>query len=266
MPDSFSISPPPTRPLTLPREQLAGGAVLGLFGPWRPPITLALPIAERVRVALMRASGPSVPWQISGKDDHGQPRRGHDHLYLLPFSSGDAPGSEPCVDRVLLWATGGLEPATRAAVERLAAHGGWIQAGGRPRLRLELLALGSREALGQCTPTPVLGPARAWTSATSFVPPRFPKRRRGELLDEPGEQLAHLATAVLGHTPQTVRPAADHGERWAAFTQARIEQAQGPRRPAGAWVLRFAAPVSGPVVLGYGAHYGLGRFEALTQN
>jgi CRISPR-associated protein Csb2 len=257
MPDTFSAHSQST--MYTPKTR-GGGAILGIFGNWRPQSFLALPLAERVRAALMRASDGQVPWQISGKGDQGRPRRGHDHLYVLPFASVQTPGHEPRLNRVLLWADGGLEDATLNVIERLGHQGGSLQLSGRSPLRLELLGVGARETLA--VPMPITGPARTWYSATSFVSPRFPKHRRGRDLDPPREQLSRLVTEVLGHTLERMTPFEQPSGRWSTFSQSRLKHPGGPRRPASGWVLRFSEPVCGPIVLGYGAHFGLGRFEA----
>ena len=241
---------------------LGGGAILGLFGGWAPPSRLTLPIADRVRAALMRASRSAVPWQISGKDAGGRPRRGHDHLYVLPFSSVDARDRGPRLDRVLLWAEGGLADATVAVIERLGKQGGWVGLRGRSRLRLELLGLGSRDVLARGEAARLLGPARRWRSATSFVAPRFPKRRRARELDAPREQLCRLAADVLGHPIEELASLRAPADDWGAFEQRRSKQPAAARRPASGWIVQFPEPVPGPIALGYGAHFGLGRFAA----
>ncbi|PRP91416.1 CRISPR-associated protein, family [Enhygromyxa salina] len=252
MPDAFPL------PELAAVDERGQGVVLGVFGSWTPSLELALPIAERVRVALMRASDSRVPWQICGKDEHGRPRRGHEHLYVLPFSS--AGGAR--IDRVLLWADKGLEDSTLAVVERLADRGGWVQLRGRERLRLELLGVGAPEVIAPTVPRGVLGPARIWRSATSFVPPRFTKVRGGRVIDTAQEQVLRLASEVLGLAPVGISALEREDGEWRGFRQRRVKDPRSPRRAAGGWVLRFSAPVRGPVVLGYGAHYGLGRFEA----
>jgi len=236
---------------------LVQGVVLALFGSWRPDSGQTLAVAERVRVALMRASGSRVPWQVSGKDQQGRPRLGHEHLYILPFASGLVSG-EGRVDRVLLWARGGLDPRTAAVVEHLSDHGGWIRVGRNPPLRLE--------RLGGAAPSQVLGPARVWHSVSGFAPPRHTKRRRGSIQDPPEQQLARLCEAVLGQTPRAVEICPGFAERWSGAMEVRSKDtASRTGIRCSGWTLRFDQPVAGPLALGYGAHFGLGRFEAGAQ-
>jgi CRISPR-associated protein Csb2 len=237
-----------------------GGAILGLFGSWAPPLTVALPIADRVRAALMRASGPDVPWQISGKENDGRPCQGHRHLHILPFASSATAEPVPRVDRILLWAAGGLEPATLAGLDALAACGARVQFRGCPPLRLEVLAAGSHSALCRGEAAHILGPARSWRSATSFVAPRFTKQRRGGEVDTVREQLMRLVADNHGDPLMGLSPMFSP-EHWRAFEQRRLKDPRAPRRSTSGWILHFERPVHGPIALGYGAHFGLGRFE-----
>lgn len=248
MPDAFA---PPRSFATWPLPPARCRAQLGLFGPVTPSPSLALPVAERVRAALMRACPQRrVPWQLSGKDHQGRPRRGHDHLYILPFGSGAQ------LDRVLLWARDGLTTDMLELLARLRRRGGWVQLPGCPRLRLELLD-------GHTLPSALFGPARRWRSATAFLPPRFPRRRRGEWVDTPADQLAWLCGEVIGHVPQRCEPDLRPGVDWTQTVQTRLDPRRGwpARRPSG-WRLSFDRPVFGPLALGLGAHLGLGRFVA----
>ena len=256
MPDTFPTGP---TPLSLD-QHLGEGACLGLFGSWRPPRALILPLAERVRAALMRASDGRVPAQVSGKNAAGEPREGHDHLYVLPIERSPSGG----LDRVLLWAQYGLEADTRELLEHLAQAGGEIGFRGRPRLRMELLSLGDRAQLDAAWTRRVLGPASVWRSCSSFVAPRFPKRRGGEMLDAPREQLARLLALVHGLEALELGEMMEPEHGWASFEQRRYARPDAPRRVASGWRVRFAQPVAGPLALGYGAHFGLGRFEALA--
>ncbi len=255
MPDTFSV--PNFAALGTPPAPAGEGAILRLFGPWRPKSRIAVPVAERVRFALMRSCPGRVPWQLSGKDEAERPRIGHDHLFFLPLCrDGGSPDSS--IEQVLLWANKGLEEETRALLLHFANKGGWLRIGPRPKLRLELVAVGAPPTLTDSLASPTLGEARVWRSATPFVAPRHCKRRRGQLVDTPKQQLIDLAERNLGVRPVKVERL--EGELgWASFCQQR-----GRGRPdAAGWILHFSEPVAGPIVLGSGAHYGLGRFEAV---
>lgn len=221
-------------------------ALLGLRGPYLPPDTLALPLAERLRAAILRIAGPAASWQISGKDAQGRPRRDHAHLYLLPTSSRD----DGRLDRTLVWADRGLLESTREILQQL-GQGSVVRFGQRPPLPIERLEFRGIPSL--------VGPAHTWISATPFVPPRFTKRRHGVIVDAPEDQLARLCQLVLGRAPREIQPVRTRD--WSRFVQRRMHDDAPPRACSG-WRLDFDERIGGPIALGLGAHFGLGRFAA----
>jgi predicted DNA-binding transcriptional regulator YafY len=111
-----------------------------------------------------------------------------------------------------------------------------------------------------------------WHSATPIVLERFPKVRgtigSRRVVDGPEEQVATMLLRTLGLAAEVeIWPAArsierGHGGhiRVDAFRRTRFRKSTPPLPVVGA-ILRFEKPVSGPIVLGRLAHFGLGRFE-----
>lgn len=109
----------------------------------------------------------------------------------------------------------------------------------------------------------LLGPpagARTWISATPFVPPRFLRRRGANTLVN--QINAELASRNLSRAEEVeVLP-------WVGATlglrhYVRRRRRGGPPPPADlgyALRLRLTEPINGPLTLGYGCHFGLGRF------
>lgn len=234
-----------------------------------PRLTQALPVGERVRVALLKWSdGHPV---FVGRGPTGDIQRGHSHAWFLP-ADDDADG---LLDHVLVFARSGFDAAALRALERLRrvwGHGGHD-------IELTLVGLGSQEELGglrrdariraRC---PQLGSARVWESHTPFIPPRHTKRRGGQIRDTPAEQVAlllqqhGLPNAVIH--PLSARelalPRPPTPIDWYRFR--RVRTSGGGRRGDGrgyGFRLRFDAEVSGPIALGYAAHQGLGQFVAI---
>jgi len=115
----------------------------------------------------------------------------------------------------------------------------------------------------------MLGPARHWRSATPFVPPRHAKIRRGRWCELPHEQLA-LGLSQLDLPPCTIEPMPEclldgRSLGWYQFRRHRSGGggAQGQGHGFG-FKIEFEQPVIGPIALGYGAHFGLGRFDAVS--
>lgn len=212
----------------------------------RPPASRAGEVAQAVRRALMslarRPDGGVHPLFSGHLDGPGPARPGdHRHVYL---AAEDADG-DGRLDRVLViapwrvdrsWTPDGEERrGFRQVAERLTR----VTAG-----PLGVLELGAPEAV-----PPEAG--RVWRSVTPYHPTRHPRRH--------GDPAAFLAEDVKAecrrrHVPE---PAAVEVE----------EMERGPRGGLSArLILRFAGPVTGPLVLGRTAHQGGGRFAAIPSS
>jgi CRISPR-associated protein Csb2 len=110
--------------------------------------------------------------------------------------------------------------------------------------------------------------ARRWRSRTPFVLPRHPKRGR----ESADEQLVHELAARGFPRPESLRrldgaalrdPLAGKASltRWVEFEVRRRNRR--PTTPVVGFELLFAEPQQGPILLGWGSHYGLGAFEAV---
>jgi CRISPR-associated protein Csb2 len=236
-----------------------------------PRLTVALSVGDRVRQALLYQSNGHPIFVGRGAD--GQIALGHGHAWFLP-SDDDADG---LLDHVVVHAKSGFDRAALRALERLRRVWGY----GGHDLELVLTGLGSPEDLGRVrrdsrspTRSPQLGTARVWESQTPFVPPRHTKIRGGVVRDAPHEQVARLLEAQ-GFPPASVEELA-HGAltppcpvppiAWYRFHRLRA-QGGGRRASAGAFGfrVRFEAPVTGPIAVGYAAHQGLGQLIAIAE-
>lgn len=242
----------------------------------RPPrLTDSIILAERVHAALVELSDGSSTF--TGCDEAGRPLIGHNHAFILPESvEALGRGREGEVTSVTVYAPGGFGSRERTALEALReVRGDGIVAD------LTLLALGFPGDFGGADPakggSPLLAESKTWTSRTPFIPTRHPKATRAGAakLDPSGRQIAgpeHELLRLLALAgfpePVAVEPVSFTeiaGERvgWSSFRRARNS---GDGRRAGSagygFRIEFAEPVRGPVALGYGAHFGMGGFEA----
>ncbi len=261
-----------------PRKRLQRGpqgAVFMLDSAVLPSVEQTLPIAERMRSALLRLTGSDepAPWQFSGKDEHGAPLTGHEHAYVLPIGRRHRMGRE-LIDRVLIWSPEGLEPQAWADLQRLASSGRRLR-GAADAHPLELILAGyggaaQLEPLLRGDPPHArgswFGPSRSWVSATPFVPPRHTKIRRGQRIDTPAQQLHQLAEKVLGCSVlkvETIESEDNETFGWNRFVRTRKkDRAQARGRHGYGFRVTFAKDLEGPIALGYGAHFGLGLFRA----
>lgn len=231
----------PTLARTLPQAELLHRQALGVFG-------------------RMSDGGHSVV--LSGCDENRRPLRGaHEHAHLLPFDL-DGDGH---LDHLLIWAPGGLPAAEQQALRRLR---GTYMKGGAGDLRLAWAGAGALADLA-AMPAPLgdglrrsISPARRWVSATPFVPPRYLKTRGRNTLE--GQVRAELIArgCNTGVTVEVLDPQhSDHARRLRHHLRVR-RFGPAPVVDVGfALRLSFEDAVPGPLCLGYGSHFGLGRFE-----
>lgn len=219
-----------------------------------PRITEAVHIAELVRDRLCSLESDS--WILSGKTDDG-PAQGHRHAMYLPTAEATGHGRGQRIDHITVVARGGFGLSERRALERLS-----VLTEGEVRAELRLLLLGMTDVNAAHVPR-LLGPSSVWRSVTPYLPSRHPR---------PGEEgfvaQVRLDAERMGlPVPETVEPsipAAGEHPRWVEFRRWRT---RGPGPPvAHGWGLRlyFREAVRGPVCMGYGAHFGLGLFEAVA--
>lgn len=198
-------------------------------------------------------------------------RSDHRHAHLLHL---DLDGDER-LDHVLIYAPAGLN---HRAIEALRRVRRTYMKGGAGELQLALSAVGDAAMLrGLRAPVgnflaKVLGSdvgARVWHSATPWIPPRHIKRKGADTLES--MVASECERRGLPRPDVSLLGAVSERERWlemrhfvVADTRA-VGKGRGHHQPLTsqrfALELRFPMEVNGPIVLGYGSHSGLGRFE-----
>jgi CRISPR-associated protein Csb2 len=265
--EPFQIAPQrkPQKPDVLPT--VARFAVVSAVA---PQITEALSLGERFHRALAaRSDGAPV---FTGCDPGNVARTdGHRHAYYL--SECDERRGE--VKFLTIYAREGFDETARRALEGY--RGAWGSKGHDLQLILHGLGepkdfAGTNAAAGQCRP---FATAREWVSLTPFIPTRHLKtRHNGEpKLDEAGlaigspeHDLRRLLQAEGLPTPDDVKEVshlqlANRRLRWLQFQRER-KHGEGARAGVHGYGFHITFPeaVSGPIALGYGAHFGLGLF------
>ena len=161
-------------PKPVPRNPEVTAVLLGLSATALPLVTQTIEVAEQIRVRLMGAhrlrqgGDPArVSPLFSGKDENGEKRLDHGHLYILPL--GDAKGR---IDRVLLLSRQArFEPGELEAVRGVREL---YQSDKRGEVRCVVAWQGTVES-----GAPVgLQPAAEVISATPFVTVRHMRRGR----------------------------------------------------------------------------------------
>lgn len=241
------------RPFTVARFALSGSVL--------PSIRAFLPQAERLHQSLVKHSDASP--RFTGCDEEGNPLQGHGHAYLLP----ECDPVHGYITHLTLFARDGFTSRERRAME--AVRHLWSREG---MLGLSLLGIGQQKDFGSL---PFFRTSKHWRSATPFVTTRHAKTHRDGrpkhdannlAIGSPEHDLRRLLALHGFPEPTTVAPLAGlnlSGRRlpWLDFVRERKQGVGrcGANAPTG-FELTFAAPVSGPLALGYAAHFGLGLF------
>jgi CRISPR-associated protein Csb2 len=243
---------PPSKPR--PRAAAVQAVQLGLDATVLPLVTAAIEVAEQVRVRLMgahksRQGGDErkVSPLFSGKTPDGEKRLDHGHAYILPRGNKDGR-----IDRILI-----LSRRGSFAEHELDAVRGvreLYQRDGRPSVRCVVTWQGDLESQAQFSSTSTV------KSSTPFVSPRHWRkgRDREEFVAEEVRRECRnhgIEAGVTGIEPVDMPPPFH-------VTEYRRNRKDDPVRPGYALRLTFDAPVCAPFAIGYGAHFGLGQFDA----
>lgn len=225
-----------------------------------PRLQDALSIGDRLRASAMSQSRRVTGDSRNVFSGHGEGASNHRHAMYL--SSSDDPRNAGFIDHFVISARAGFEEQDVLALQRLRRMWG---RGGHD-LELILVGLGQPSDFGgMAIPnTRVLAANRVWESVTPFVPTRHPKKVRGVATDTIEDQISRGCEQLLGVRPKEVTPIGI-ASQWQRFRRRRFEGAgrRGPDRAVGARLV-FDEPVRGPIALGYGAHFGLGLFSAVS--
>lgn len=226
---------------------------------------------------------------FSGKDADGHANiEGHGHAHYL----SECYESDRAISHLTIFAPNGFDPEDRAALGRL--KNVWGKGG--HDLQMVLLGFGDAEDFGgsdlRAGQSPILASSTTWITRTPFVPADRLRERynlslerdrhrcsldlqrivRGEFKRRSwlAPHLEHLESIepILvqktdSHAISTAEGALIGGHRtpWRNFRRER-QSGAGVRGTAQGYAIRlqFNAPVSGPIAIGYGCHFGLGLF------
>jgi CRISPR-associated protein Csb2 len=246
-------------PATVPSYRRPTVGELAFGGSVLPLLTDAVIIAEQIRAAAMSRHG--TPSQtLSGKADNGSRLLDqHRHAHYVP----DARGNAKRITHCLVYAPAGFSETEQAALARVSFL---AQRHNRPALDVVLSGFG--DAAEFTDTTPLVGVSRRWRSRTPFVLTRHSRRGKDTPADQVVRELrlrgfpAPEEVMVISGAALTDPRAGDSGlTRWVEFGV----QRRGHPHPPGAFgfELTFAEPQRGPMLLGYGCHYGLGQFAAM---
>lgn len=227
-----------------------------------PRLTQAISVGDRVHKKLCGFCQDACVF--TGRDESGEPQRDHSHAYIFC----EANGPHDTITHLTVFARRGFAEKECTALRRLNklwGHGGHD-------LRLVLLGLGLPGEFPDCR---LFGSSKTWRSLTPFVSTRHGKifRDGRPKIDETGWQIGtapHDLLRLLALDQRTagakiMRDKTIHaGQRDLRAIQFQtIRHDGGGKRgegDSGGFTITFPQYVAGPIVLGYGAHFGLGLF------
>lgn len=212
---------------------------------------------------------------LSGKSFDGKPLEGHEHAFFLPTDED----GDMRLDHLTVFSAKGFSLQKELRVldkfRRMYAPGGIAD--------INLLMVGMGDSRGM-SEVPILSQSLGWRSVTPFVPVRHYKKR-GQKRDTC--DLENFPEIVLREElqrrgfPDPIRvEKLDKCELWDHWKRKRCDSARslswlqfrrervfgnGKRglNPGCGFEIEFAAPVQGPLALGYGCHFGLGLFAPI---
>lgn len=232
-------------------------------GSMRPLMYRCLPQAELLHRALIGRLKDSPSPAITGRNIHdGSPLQGHRHIRYIPFDL-DGDGR---MDHYLLHAAMGFDQSTREAIFSLRT----TYAKGIERVVVSCCGTGSLgEVVEQLRDRynrlpAALGTGTVWQSATPFISPLHikPKRAKYNLVDQVRRSLRECGLPE----PTVVTEIDNKKTEFLRFVRKRKQVDKAPPSTSPYRLrLEFPSPVSGPICLGYGSHFGLGLFEAVTR-
>lgn len=230
-----------------------------------PTVLRTLSQAEHLHRQLVGNLRGSHSRVLTGCDEQRHPlREPHRHAHILPLDlNGDGH-----LEHFLIWAPMGLDGTAQTAIRQLRRT---FTKGGIGPLRLAVA--GSVAKLDELMTIPggwgdalrrYVGSGSEWVSATPFVPPRHLKKRGANTLE--GQVQAELASRGMP-AARRIEVLDPHDSDLARRLRHVVRVRRfGPLPPIDcgfALKLDFAEPISGPLSLGYGSHYGLGLFSVV---
>ena len=268
----------PSRRPGAPHETLPTVARFLLAGRPLPRLEDAVKIGEIMRLAALAKFGwtkdetgrsiPQAPWQISGRDENRLPMAdpAHSHAFWLPE---DADG-DGWIDRISVYIESGIDDEVRARFDRISRL--WIApkqrsdddvAAPQPMKEWRLALEGFGRPADFADSAQIFGTATRWRSATPFLAAGHLKasgypgeirrllKRRG--MEADSVEVEEIKSIAVGGTER----------RTLHFHRFRSRGGEKQPDTVGAFLrLIFRHPVTGPITLGFGSHFGLGLFEA----
>lgn len=260
---AVATRPAPRRPAR-PATASLTTARFAVYGKPLPRIEDAVRVGEALRLAALgqakRTLGANnVPPELSGHDLGDSNRHGHAFWLPDPNASGE-------IDHLLIHAPDGLSPEAIRVLTSLQT----LRHGEDEPLRLLLEGCGPARLFDRLTL--LTGESPIWRSLAPYLHPwhlkrpqvRSPEALHQAVLDQLRREWRARGQALPDIEDFVELPEVEIGGRHLhALHYHRFRRKRGMTQPdtmGRLMELRFAAPVRGPLALGFGCHFGLGLF------
>lgn len=254
-----ALVPTARRPSSRPRTGTSPTtARYALDGKPLPLIEDAVRLGELMRRALMAKARDhlgeqAIPSVLAG---HGPVDPAHGHAFFLP-EDADGDGR---IDHIIVHAAAGFPPECWRVFEDLRK----LRRRDGAEWRMALEGVGEARIFAQASP--LLRLSQYWQSTTPYLYPWYCKPSL--TIDD---QIRKECRLRGWSDPLTIEPLPDeisiNGRLRRPVHFHRFRTKRGLVQPdtrGSFWRLTFAEPVSGPVALGFGCHFGLGLFQAIS--
>lgn len=259
-----------------------------LTGKVLPKVEQSVEIGHLLRLALMSLGSDEPSVEILGKDRDGNPlREGHQHAFFLPEDE-DGDG---LIDHLVFYSSFPVSDDVARALsfvrylhtqdyrreQERHRKDGLERRSGAGRWELILEAAGSDGMVTEMSP--LLRASYVWVSRTPYFHP-WHRKRNGKF--GPEEQIRHEAAlrgmpkiacvemldcldsnSFRSYTGRAVKARPLYRSGFRIMRSSGSTPGNMPDKYGSYVKITFAQPVSGPVVFGYGCHYGLGLFASI---
>ena len=216
-------------------------------------VEFSIAVGSLLRLAVMSMYGKQNNHHtssiLSGKDSNGRPLSDHKHAFYVPFDDDH----DGFIDHLYVLTA---ETLTNSEVQALRSVN-------KIYSQEPFFDIGLKSVVDSEKPT-FLSSSSCWISATPFVLYRHVKKRRGIFIDTREEQLYQELKRKKTVIPTESVFLDNHnhmnisGKYPLQFLRTRKKEEHA--MPAFEVVLKFESTVPGPILIGYGCHFGLGLF------
>lgn len=197
-----------------------------------------------------RKNNNAVSQTLAGKDSQGMPLSGHRHVFYIPTDDDN----DGCLDHITIMTDTGLNETELGAINAVnEIHSGSdnIHARIRPS--------------NHDTANQVTRKHKIWIAKTPFVLNRHTKIRGKKMIDTPKSQVAlELERRYTSYKVSNITIMENNIPM--CISKKLPKEFKRTRKPGEVpmsgyeAIIEFMMPISGPLFLGYGCHFGLGMF------